>query len=260
MSTDVFKNPDDCGAQEHVWTANISDDLTLFTTHPAGNGNGKYGASPGYWVGNGRRPVSVQHESVNVTIYKLPCKKRLGESDVASMTHAYMPRDFYDEFELCENVVFARKDNVFVSMISNGDFEFRPFNQNSANGILKGRSFPSGKKLENEFDLCRHGGDYHIYVTELSDSDKETFDEFKARIKSNEIHFGTDGSASYSTESGTIDVSFSGRFAVDSKPAEKVFDRYDSKFCKSERNAAAISVDSGKNRLTLDFENAKRSF
>lgn len=260
MSTDVCKNPDDCGAQEHVWTANISDDLTLFTTHPAGNGNGKYGASPGYWVGNGRRPVSVQHESVNVTVYKMPRKKRLGESDVSSMTHAYMPKDFYDEFELCENVVFARKDNVFVSMISNGGFEFRPFNQNSANGILKGRSFANGKVLANEFDLCRHGGDYHIYVTELSDFDKETFDEFKARIRSNEIHFGNDGSVSYATESGTLDVSFGGRFAVDGKPAEKVFERYDSKFCKAQRKAAAISVDSGKNRLTLDFENAKRSF
>lgn len=260
MSTDVCKDVDACGAQEHVWTANISDELALFTTHPAGNGNGKYGSSPGYWVGNGRRPMSVQNENVNVTIYKLPCKKRFGESDIALMTHLYMPKDFYDEFELCENAVFARKGNVFVSVISNGALEFKPFNQNSANGVLKGRSFPNGMKLEKEFDLCRYGGDYHIYVTELSDSDKESFDEFKTRIRSNQKQFGADGSVSYATESGVIEVSFSGRFSVNGKPAEKEFSRYGSKFCNAERKADVIAVNSGNNHLILDFKNAKRSF
>ena len=108
MSTDMCKNVGDCGAQEHIWTANISEELTLFTTHPAGNGNGKYGASPGYWIGNGRRPMSVQNENVNITIYKLPCEKRFGETDIASMTHVYMPKDFYDEFEY-ENGVLTRE-------------------------------------------------------------------------------------------------------------------------------------------------------
>ena len=44
MSTDVCKDVGVCGAQDHVWTANIAEELTLFTTHPAGNGDGKYGA------------------------------------------------------------------------------------------------------------------------------------------------------------------------------------------------------------------------
>lgn len=259
MSTDVCKAVGDCGAQEHIWSANISDELALFTTHPAGNGNGKYGASPGYWVGNGKRPMSVQNENVNITIYELPCKKRLGESDIASMTHAYMPKAFYDEFELDKNMVFARKGNVFVSLISNGDFEFKPFNQNSANGILKGRKFPNEAKFEGEFDLCRFGGNYHMYVTEISDSDNETFNDFKSRIRNNQIEFCND-SVNYITKSGAIVVSYSGRFLIDGNPAEKEFDRYDSKFCKAKRKAESISVDSGKNRLFLDFRNAKRSF
>lgn len=259
MSTDVCKAVGDCGAQEHIWTANISDELALFTTHPAGNGNGKYGASPGYWIGNGRRPMSVQNENVNITIYELPRKKRLGESDIASMTHVYMPKSFYDEFELDKNMVFARKGNVFVSVVSNGSFEFKPFNPNSANGILKGRKFPDDTKFEDEFDLCRFGGDYHMYVTELSDSDIETFDEFKSRIRNNQIEFSND-SVNYITKSGAIDASYSGGFSVDGNPAPKEFDRYDSKFCKAKRKADSITVDSGKNRLFLDFKNAKRSF
>jgi len=259
ISTDICKDVGVCGAQDHVWTTNIAEELTLFTTHPAGNGNGKYGASPGYWIGNGRRPVSVQNESVNITIYKIPEKKRLGETDIASMTHAYMPKDFYDEFELDGNTVFAKKNGIFVALISNGELKFKPFDSDSANGILKGRKFPDDIKLEGEFDLCRYGNGYHIYITELPDADKETFDEFKTRIRNNAVNFGCDGSAKYTTESGMIEVSYDGIFNVNDKPAEKEFNRYDSKFCKAKRKSETITVDSGKNRLILDFKNAKRN-
>lgn len=259
MSTDICKDVGVCGAQDHVWTANIAEDLTLFTTHPAGNGNGKYGASPGYWVGNGRRPMSVQNENVNVTIYKIPVKKRLGESDVAAMTHAYMPKDFYDKFELCGNTVFACKNGVYVAFISNGELEFRLFDNNSANGVLKGRKFPDGIEFNGEFDLCRYGDGYHIYITELSDSEKETFAEFKDRIKKNTVVFDNRGSVEYITDSGILNVSYSGEFSVNGKPAVKEFARYDSKFCKAERKSDSITVDSGKNRIVLEFENAKRS-
>ncbi|MBR4859458.1 MAG: hypothetical protein IKU08_09795 [Clostridia bacterium] len=259
MSTDICKDTGMCGAQEHIWSANIADDLTIFTTHPAGDGNGKYGASPGYWIGNGRRPMSVQNESVNITIYKIPVKKRLGESAVASMTHAYMPKGFYDEFEHNGNVVFARKNGVFVALISNGNLEFNPFNSESANGILKGRKFPCRSGFGGEFDLCRYGGGYHIYITELSDADKETFEEFKGRIRGNTVRFGSGGKVEYITDSGALSVSYDGEFNVSGKPAQKEFIRYDSKFCKAERKADTITVDSGKNSLVLDFGNAKRS-
>ena len=259
LSTDICKDAGLCGAQDHVWTANIADELTLFTTHPAGDGNGKYGASPGYWVGNGRRPMSVQNENVNVTVYKIPEKKRLGESDIASMTHAYMPKNLYDEFELDGNAVFARKNSVFVALISNGKLEFKPFNRDSANGILKGRKFPHGTEFGGEFDLCRYGGGYHIYVTELSDADKETFAEFKERIRGNAVCFGDGGNIEYITDSGALSVSYDGRFNVNGIPAEKDFDRYDSKFCKAKRKAESITVNSGKNSLTLNLKNAKRS-
>ena len=259
MSTDICKDVGVCGAQDHVWTANIADDLALFTTHPAGSGNGKYGASPGYWVGNGRRPMSVQNENVNITVYKIPEKKRLGESDIAAMTHAYMPKEFYDKFELCGNTVFACKNGIYVALISNGELSFKPFNGNSANGVLKGRKFPDGIEFNNEFDLCRYGDGYHIYITELSDLEKETFVEFKDRIKKNTVSFGNNGSVEYVTDSGALSVSYDGEFNVNGIPAEKEFDRYDSKFCKAKRKAESITVNSGKNTLTLNLKSAKRS-
>lgn len=258
LSTDVCKDVGACGAQDHEWTANIAEALTLFTTHPAGNGNGKYGASPGYWVGNGRRPMSVQHENVNVTIYKLPSEKRLGEGAVCDITHAYMPRDLYDEFVLDGNTVFARKNGVFVALVSDGELEYKPYNPDSAKGLLKGRILPDNLTLEGGFDLCRKGGKYHCYVTELSDSDTETFEQFKARVKRNSFT-SENGCVCYKTACGELSVSYDGEFYVDGKTVKTEFDRYDSIFCKAKRKDKIIKVSTPSHSLSLDFENAIRT-
>ncbi len=202
--------------------------------------------------------MSVQNENVNITIYKLPKKLRFGETAVADMTHAYMPKDFYDEFELNENTVFARKNGVFVAMISDGKLAFKPFDQNSADGIHKYKNFPDSCKLKGEFDLCRFGGDYHIYITELSDADKETYEQFKERILTNTASFSKDGRVTYKTNSGEITASYDGDFLVDGIPAEKEYSRYDSKFCKSERKAESLTINSPNHKLFLDFKNIKR--
>lgn len=258
MSTDICKDVGMCGAQDHVWTANIAEELTLFTTHPAGNGNSKYGSSPGYWVGNGRRPMSVQYNNINITVYKLPQTKRLGESAVCDITHAYMPRDLYDEFEIVGNMVFAKKNGVYVAFISDGSFEFKQYNPDSSNGLLKGRCLPDNLCLESGFDLYRKGGDYHCYVTELSDSDTESFEEFKQRIKQNRVGFDN-GCVSYKTNCGKIYVSYNGDFMVDGKAMQTEFDRYDSVFCKANRKDQIIRINSPTNSLVLNFQQGIRT-
>ena len=258
MSTSVCKDVDMCGAQDHEWSANISENLALFTTHPAGNGKGRYSSSPGYWIGNGRRPMSVQEKNVNITIYKIPSKRRLGELAASKITHAYMPKDFYDEIEHNGNMIFASKNGVFAALISNGTLQYKPFNEASAKGIHKNRSFSDEYTLKSEFDLCRYDGEYHSYITELSDADRETFDAFKARIKNNKIVFSDNGSVEYETASTSMTVSYNGEWTVNGEVAEKEYLRYDSKFCKAERKPFVVTVYSGSRRLILDLKNAKR--
>lgn len=257
MSTSVAKDVHLCGAQEHIWTANIGEALTLFTTHPAGNGESRYGSSPGYWIGNGRRPMSVQSKNVNITIYKLPRKKRLGETKISEITHAYMPECFYDEFELDENIIFARKNGVFVAMICSANPFFKPYNEDSAQGIYKNRIFSDEYQIKGNFDLCLKGGEYHIYVTELSDADRETFTQFKDRIRNNRILFGN-GNVNYTTEQGTIYVSHNGTFRINGENINTEFDRYDCKFCKAALKSDTIRADNGRHSLLLDFNNAIR--
>lgn len=256
MSTNICGDVGMCSTQGHIWTANISETLCLFSTQPSGTGENRFGASPGYWIGNGRRPMSVQHENVNITIYRLPEKKRLGEAGIARMTHIYMPQDFYDEFELSGNMAFARKNGVFAAIVSDGEMKFKPYNKDAIAGLnrnLKGVTLDKEYIPQKEFDLCRFGGEYNIYITELSDCKRETFADFKNRIKSNPVKFGK-GTAEYSTYFGEISASYQGDFLVNGEPAQKEFARYDCEFCKAERKAQKIFVDSGEHRLMLCLE------
>ena len=261
LSTVIGNDPDRNGAQDHEWSANISEELCLFTTHPAGRGDNRFSSSPGYWIGNGRRPMSVQHKNVNITLYKLPEKARLGEMGTAQMTHAYMPVDFYDEFELSGNTVFARKNEVFVALISNGELRFKPYDMDSLKGLFANlkRELSPDELPQKEFDLCRFGDEYHIYITEISDSSNESFSDFKQRISENTVSF-ENGRAEYTTSSGKITASFDGEFTVNGKSADKEFMRYDCPFCKAPRKGKSLFVDSGKHTLLLDFEKAERTF
>lgn len=258
LSTDICKDTDRCGAQEHQWSACISEDLSLFTTHPSGDGNSRFGASPGYWIGNGRRPMSVQYESVNITIYKIPHKKRFGETAVSDITHAFMPKNLYDETELCGNTVFARKNNVYIALISNGELYFRPFDKNSADGIQKGYNYLEKCNIDSEFDLVRQGGDFHAYITELSDISKESYEEFKARIRNNSYDFSDGSAVSYSSYFGQISAVYKKGYSVCGTPQKIEFDRFESIFCKAERKAKKITVNSKNNSLELCYKENTR--
>lgn len=257
MTTLVAKDVDRCGAQEHIWNANIAENLTLFTTHPAKTDEKSFGSSPGYWIGNGRRPMSVQQENVNITIYKLPTKRRLPEIKISDMTHAYFPKCFYDETEHCGNIIFGRRNNVFVALIGNGEMQFKPYNEAAAKPFYKtydSKIQDGAYMITGEFDLCRQGGEYHSYITELSDSGKESFEDFKARILSNPVSFNG-SSVTYKSLCGELYADYCGVYLLNGVRAETEFKRYDCKFCTAERKPEKIAIGG---KWTLDFVNAVR--
>ena len=106
---------------------------------------------------------------------------------------------------------------------------------------------------KKEFDLCRFGGTYHAYITELSDADTEDFASFTARIKKNRAVF-VDGTVTYQTRCGTLGVSYDGTFTVNGEPVRLPFDRYDCRFCHAPRKADEIFVDSGRHTLSLSLQ------
>ncbi len=96
-----------------------------------------------------------------------------------------------------------------------------------------------------------------IYITELSDADKETFGEFKERISNNKVVFRK-GSVCYNTYFGSVSASYDGEFRVNDEDTKTEFDRYDCRFCQAPRKPGTIFVDNGKHTLLLDLNNTKR--
>ncbi|MBQ9946113.1 MAG: hypothetical protein IJO68_06275 [Clostridia bacterium] len=258
LITDIMKYPYECGTQDHIWTANISDSLTLFTTHPSGDGNSRFSSSPGYWIGNGRKPSSVQHENINITVYKLPDKKRFGESSICKLTHAYVPKELYDEFELYGNRFVARKNGVFVSMIADGQLRYKEYNKDSLDALFKGRPVPSLYPEIKHFDLCRNEGDYHCYITEISDISRESYENFKTRIRNNKYSFTDNGCVFYSSEEKTLSFSFDGGLYVNGELQKASFDRYECEFCRAKRKADEITVRADGASLYLNFNENQR--
>ena len=61
MSTAQNYHPGDYGDQQHIFTANLSNDLSVFVAQPARVP--ERGSTPNYWVGNGRNPYSMQDKT-----------------------------------------------------------------------------------------------------------------------------------------------------------------------------------------------------
>ncbi len=111
MATAQAYHPGEFGDQQHIWTATIDGEVSIFTIHPAKpfSEKGALSNSPSYWVGNGRNPYSVQNENINMTLYKIGIQKGFMEDDLVQYTHAYFPENRMDQVVLDENYVFGRK-------------------------------------------------------------------------------------------------------------------------------------------------------
>lgn len=259
LTTAIKHGVDMCGAQGHIWTANLAPDLAVYTTNPARDdaSEKKHAASPGYWVGNGRQPMSVQHKNINITIYKIPQKKRLAEFFISDITHAYMPKEKFDEFSLEGNYVFGRKGKTLLAMIASGELSYRPYDAYAAALLCQHDRLVekiNGIQLGNEFDLVLHGGEYHSYVTELSDTDTETFEQFCNRIRSNKVSINSD-KVTYISKREEIDVAYDGLFEVDGEAQNTQYKRFESKYSLTERQAETMTLRCGGKNWFVDYKN-----
>ena len=261
LSTAMALDVDSCGAQGHVWTANIAADLCLFTTQASRDDLDpkKHKESPGYWVGNGRQPMSVQEENINISIYKIPKKKRLLEFFISDISHAYMPMNKYDELELYENKAFARCGKVFVALIASKNFSYRPYDPDAALALMPCEPVAQTpeEKERSKFDLVMQGGEYHAYVTELSDSDLESFEDFKKRIIENPLHF-KGSKVSYLSQGKQLEVAYDGLFTVNGKDQNLDYKRFDSSYCVAERKAEELVLIHAGRKLILNIKANKR--
>jgi len=109
------------GDQQHVWQATLGPDAVCFTTHPPR----REGRSPAYWVGSGVLPRVAQVENVLIAVYDIHTRPGLYVTNRLLLTHAWLPRDRFDEVVERDGWLFARRGNGYLALRSQHPYHWQ---------------------------------------------------------------------------------------------------------------------------------------
>ena len=108
------------GDQQHVWQATLGPNAVCFTTHPAR----RQGPSPNYWTGSGSLPRVAQVKNTVIVIYDINTRPGLYLTHRLRFTHAWLPRDQFDEVLEREDWIFARRGEATLRRLADSQPEF----------------------------------------------------------------------------------------------------------------------------------------
>lgn len=238
MATAQAHHPGEYGDQQSPWVATFSDEVSIFNSHPAKglSDRGALSGSPGYWVGNGRMPHSVQDENINISIYRIPDKKGFMEKSLVDYTHAYFPSSLLDETVIEGRYAFGRLDTRYLAFIGTNELEY-----------LEG----------TDDDLIQQGSDtYWVFEIGTENTDG-SFEDFKKRIRGNDVYMEED-LLTYESGGRKLEVEFGGDFKIDGAVVDTGYERHDSPYADNERERSTMSFKFGGKELYLDFYNVVR--
>jgi len=109
------------GHQQHLWQATLGRGAVCFTTHPARHN----GPTPNYWSGSGFLPRVAQLKNVLIAIYRLPKSIALWVPNELHFTHAWLPRDQFEEIVEEDGWIFARLGDGYLALLSQYPYEWR---------------------------------------------------------------------------------------------------------------------------------------
>jgi hypothetical protein len=153
LSTAQDYRPGVFGEQYHAWQATLDEHALVFTTHPKNEPQEgtQWPDDDGYWTGTGSMPRSAQHGTVGIHIYApqfAPAGPPLDQFTYLPYTHAYFPRERFDEVVTDGNWTLGRKGDGYIALWS-----FRPTRWREHDPA---KVFTHG--LTEPFDLVADGG------------------------------------------------------------------------------------------------------
>jgi len=239
MATAQNHHPGEFADQQHVWTATLGYEFSVFTTHPAKPlGEGALTGSPNYWVGSGRFPHSVQDENINLTIYSIEDEKGFMEKHLVFFTHAYFPTELFGRTIIEGNYAFGEYKNTFIVLIGKNELYLQ----------------------EGTTDDLIQDGAVTYWICELATKDDyATLEEFAEYIQSNTVDFDDETlHLSYTSGGKNMELTFGGEFLINSQIIDTDYSRYDSPYSDTERKPDTITIEFAGKSLYLDFENLER--
>ncbi len=102
------------GDQQHAWHASLGGDAVCFTTHPGP----RRARSPGWWTGSATLPRVAQVENVLIALYRIHRRPALHVANKKLLTHAWLPREQFDEVREDGGWHFARRGDGYLALRS----------------------------------------------------------------------------------------------------------------------------------------------
>ncbi|PKL35705.1 MAG: hypothetical protein CVV44_19435 [Spirochaetae bacterium HGW-Spirochaetae-1] len=249
LSTSQAYHPGEFGDQQHIWQATLSEELTVFTTHPAAamfDDNAR-NFSPSYWVGNGINPHSVQDRNIHLSIYRLGVRRGYLEKHRHLFTHAWFPFSRFDEVALRGRCAFGRKGKAFIAMTGASELRREPGKENEL--IQDGRNHFWICELGREGEPENGGGTYQDIHRD--------FNSFIEAIEKREVFF-TGRQLTYITPGRNFRLKYKRGFCINGEEQKLDYQRLESPYGAIQRKPEEISIIFGDSELYMNLKKTIR--
>ncbi len=215
------------GYQQHIWQATFGIDAVVFTNHP---GSDNERTRPNYWAGNGIMPRAAQYKNTLICIYHVP------QDNPFPFSHAYFPRNAFDEVVEKDHWICGRKGDGYIGI----------FSQNPGTWVLDEEGH------QNEFKVSNPD---NIWICEMGS--KELWNDFSnfvdfvtsCDVKCNDLRVQY-----HSPSEGKIQFGWSEPLQVQGENISiSKYKRFDNPYCQSDFNSTEILIKHKDQEYLIDF-------
>jgi hypothetical protein len=227
------------GDQQHLWQATLGPDAVCFTTHPGP----RSARSPSHWTGSASLPRVAQFRNVLICLYRIDRHRpALYVRNKNGYTHAWLPRDRFDEVREQRGWIFARRGQAYLALRSRS-----PGRWQSEPGEDAGREW-----VAPGWDAA--------WICELgSRAEHGSFRVFVERVAGAPLDFGNRQVVYTSPSQGRLELGWSGPFMREGQPVRLGgYPRYACPWVQAAFGGERITVRCGQATLDLRWPEAGR--
>ncbi len=236
------------GDQQHIWQATLGADAVCFTTHPAKI----EGVTPNYWAGNGMLPRAAQYKNVAIVVYNIEKIPALYVPIKHFFTHAWLPKDKFDEVVEKNGWIFARKGNGYLALRSQNPYVWGTYRTETGD--------PRGlQSLASDTEVIAQGAQ-NIWICQMGRKAEDgAFADFVKNVSAAEVTFSGMNVRYQSPAIGAIKFGWHQALSVDNVEVPlNDFGRYDNPYSQTDFNADKITITAAEHALTLNWRTLEK--
>ncbi len=228
--------------QQMVWQATLAPNAFIHVNNPGALSDTE--RCPAYFGNDNRLPRVAQHKNVLVSVYRIPKVRLAGERGIYLFTHAYFPKQYFDEVTDEGPWTFARKDKGYLALYAS-----RPKQWTT-----------EGRDADREIVVK---GDRVVWICQMGrEADDGSFDQFRRAILDATVRVDpvTHNTVTYDAPGvGEIRFGWRGPFTVNGEEQQlDGFKRFENPFCVKEFGSLTMRVKKDGAKLDLDFGKVTR--